>query len=45
MKRRHPPNQSLEPTAAVVMSTFDFMKPLSMLATLSAASGGSGPSR
>jgi len=30
---------------AVVMSTFDFMKQFSMVATLAAASGGSAPSR
>jgi len=30
---------------AVVKSTFDFMKPFSMFATLAAASGGSAPSR
>jgi hypothetical protein len=30
---------------AVVKSTFDFMKPFSIFATLAAASGGSAPSR
>jgi len=38
-------NQSLEPTAAVVKSTFDFMKQFSMFAALAAVSGGSALSR
>jgi hypothetical protein len=33
-------NQWLEPTVAVLMSTFDFMKQFPMFATLAFASGG-----
>jgi hypothetical protein len=38
-------NQSLEPTAGAMKSTFDFMKQFPMFATILAASGGSVPSR
>jgi hypothetical protein len=40
----HLTNLSSQPLA-VVKSTFDFMKEFSMFATLTAASGGSAPSR
>jgi hypothetical protein len=45
MKPRDRSNKSLEPTAAVAMPTFDFMKEFFLFATLAAASGGSAPSR
>jgi len=41
---KRPTNRWSQPLAAV-KSTFDFMKPFSMFATLAAASGGSAPSR